>query len=629
VRTYSVATGLASNVVLSLAAAPDGDVWVGSPDGLNRIHAGRIDTFTSADGLPDDFIRSLLVDSDGSLWIGTRRGLTHWKQSGSAPTPARMETFTQSSGLGSDLVGALARDASGDLWIATLAGLSRLHPGQHRISNYTTADGLTSNVITALLPRADGTLLIGTQDHGWDVWNGRRFFAAHGPEQAAIHAILDDGNRHLWFATGNGIARCDCSGSGMMAGCSHWIEFGTADGLRSRETATNSHPSAWRSRDGDLWFATPRGLVEIDPAHFPVNTIPPPVVLERFLVDDRDHPLPEADSRTSVSAGHVHFEFDYAGLSFVAPQKVRYRYILDGFDHAWTDAGTRRTAYYTNIPPGRYTFRVQAANNDGVWNTTGASFAFDLKPHFYQTVWFYALLLAALAGAVLLLVRQRLRLAEREFGAVLAERSRIAREIHDTLAQGYVGVSVQLEVLAELLRGGKTDAAAKHLDQTRAQVREGLADARQSIWALRTQDANEVTLPVRLRRLAEAAEGDGLAAQFSTFGAYRPLPATTEAELLRVAQEGIHNVKKHAGATQLSVQLEYGPQTIALEVRDNGRGGAVDQAQNAMPGHFGMTGMKERAAAIGGTLEVSSAAGEGTVVRVCAPARREQTGEAR
>jgi signal transduction histidine kinase len=180
-----------------------------------------------------------------------------------------------------------------------------------------------------------------------------------------------------------------------------------------------------------------------------------------------------------------------------------------------------------------------------------------------------------------------------------------------------------------LLRSGKADAAAKHLDQTRAQVREGLADARQSIWALRTQDANEVTLPVRLRRLAEAAEGDGLAAQFSTFGAYRPLPATTEAELLRVAQEGIHNVKKHAGATQLSVQLEYGPETIALEVRDNGRGGAVDQAQNAMPGHFGMTGMKERAAAIGGTLEVSSAAGEGTVVRVCAPARREQTGEAR
>jgi signal transduction histidine kinase len=223
-------------------------------------------------------------------------------------------------------------------------------------------------------------------------------------------------------------------------------------------------------------------------------------------------------------------------------------------------------------------------------------------------------------------MRRRLRVAEREFSAVLGERSRIAREIHDTLAQGYVGVSVQLEVLADLLRSGKADAAAKHLDRTRAQVREGLADARQSIWALRTQDVNEVTLPVRVRRLAEAAEGDGLAAQFSTFGAYRPLPARTEAELLRVAQEAIHNVKKHARATQLSVQLEYGPEKVALDVRDNGRGGAVDHANNAMPGRFGLTGMKERAASIGGTLEVSSASGEGTVVRMCAPGRGE-TGE--
>lgn len=629
VRTYTVDTGLASNVILSLAAASNGDLWVGTPDGLNRVRAGRIDTFTSADGLPDDFVRSLLVDGDGSLWIGTRRGLTHWKPSRSTTAPAPMKTFTQASGLGSDLVGALARDARGNLWIATLAGLSRLHGDQDRITNYTTADGLTSNIITALLPRADGTLLIGTQDHGWNVWDGSRFSAAmnNGPEDAAIHAILEDGEEHLWFATDNGIARCDCAGSETRTGCSHWMEFGTADGLRSRETATNSHPSAWRSHDGHLWFATPRGLVEIDPAHFPVNSIPPPVVLERFVVDDVDHPLRGADSRMRIAAGHVHFEFDYAGLSFIAPQKVRYRYILEGFDHTWTDAGARRTAYYTNIPPGHYIFRVQAANNDGVWNTAGASFGFELRPHFYQTVWFYALLLAALGGSVLLLLRQRLRMAQREFGAVLGERSRIAREIHDTLAQGYVGISVQLEVLAELLRSGKADAAAKHLDQTRAQVREGLAEARQSIWALRTQDANEVTLPVRLRRLAEAAEGDGLTAQFSTFGAYRPLPANSEAELLRVAQEAIHNVKKHARATQLSVQLEYGADTIALEVRDNGRGGAVDQVQSAMPGRFGLTGMKERAAAIGGSIEVSGAAGEGTVVRLCAPARREQRGE--
>ena len=460
--------GLASNVILSLAAAANGDLWVGTPDGLNRIRGNRVDTFTSADGLPDDFIRSLLIDNDGSLWIGTRRGLTHWtmgKGGSSGPSlGAGMETYTHTSGLGSDLVGAMARDTKGDLWVATLAGLSRLRGGA--ISNFTTADGLSSNVVTALLPRTDGTLLIGTQDHGWNLWDGRKFTAqTHGGlEQTTIHAIMDDGRGHLWFATGDGIARCDCNemgGQGPAGICSHWIEFGIADGLHTRETATNSHPSAWRSRDGHLWFATPKGLVEADPAHFPVNTLPPPVALERFQVDDVTQPLPGPGSWLKVKAGHVHFEFDYAGLSFVAPQKVRYRYMLEGFDHGWTEAGARRAAYYTNIPPGRYTFRVQAANNDGVWNTTGAALSFELRPHFYQTVWFYVLLLAALAGAVVLLLRQRLRRAEQEFRAVLGERSRIAREIHDTLAQGYVGVSVQLEVLAELLRQRKAEDAPK------------------------------------------------------------------------------------------------------------------------------------------------------------------------
>jgi signal transduction histidine kinase/ligand-binding sensor domain-containing protein len=639
VRGYTVRDGLASDVILSLAAGANGDLWVGTPDGLSRIRTGRVTTFTSADGLPDDFIRSLLIDTDGSLWIGTRRGLVHWLNAGG---PAgKMQIYRQANGLGSDLVGAMTRDARGDLWVATLAGLSRLQGGA--ITNFTIANGLSSNVVTALLAEADGALLIGTEDRGWDAWDGRSFSAARredadgdagsGANQTPVHAILDDGRGHLWFATRDGIARCDAIQS-SAAECAHWTEFGAADGLRSREMASNSHPSAWRSHDGLLWFTTPKGLVEVDPAHFAINPLPPPVALERFVVDDQDHPLAlrAADSRLRVEAGHVHFEFDYAGLSFIAPQKVRYRYMLEGFDRNWTDAGARRAAYYTNIPPGRYTFRVQAANNDGVWNTQGAALAFELRPHFYQTLWFYLLLLAAAVLAVVLVIKGRLRRAEREFQAVSRERSRIAREIHDTLAQGYVGISVQLELLAELLRMSKTDAAAKQLDATRGYVREGLADARQSIWALRTQDAGETTLPVRLRRMVEAAAGDELEPRFSVFGAYRPLPAETERELLRVAQEAIHNVKRHAAASELSVRLEYGTAAIILQAQDNGRGGVIDMQDGPSTGHFGLTGMRERAAAIGGTLEVTSMPGEGTTVRLVAPAPeavREQAKETR
>jgi signal transduction histidine kinase/ligand-binding sensor domain-containing protein len=643
-RTWTVRDGLASDVILSLATGPQGDVWVGTPDGLNRIHGNSVTTFTSIDGLPDDFIRSLLVDADGSLWISTRRGLTHWLigkgRAQGALLDAPMVTYTHASGLGSDLVGTVARDTKGDLWIATLAGLSRLHNGA--ISNLTTVNGLSSNVVTALLPLADGTLLIGTQDQGWTVWNGSRFTVAgkSSLEQESVHAILDDREGHLWFATGSGIARCDCgagSEGNSVASNGHSIEFGIADGLHSRETAINSHPSAWRSRDGHLWFATPKGLVEVDPGHFLVNTIQPPVALERFQVDDVSQNLSGNGTGLKVPAGHVRFEFDYAGLSYVAPLKVRYRYMLQGFDRGWIESGARRTAYYTNIPPGRYTFRVQAANNDGLWNTDGAALSFELRPHFYQTWWFSAFLLALVVATIVLLLRRRLNLAQREFRAVLGERSRIAREIHDTLAQGYVGISVQLEVLAELLRQRKLDDAGKHLDQTREYVREGLADARQSIWALRTQDADETTLPVKLRRIAEGAGDSVLSSNFSLFGAYRPLPAETERELLRIAQEAVHNVKKHAGASQLWVELGYGPGTVALEVRDNGQGTAlagakVSEPGHFGPGHFGLTGMRERAMAIGGELEVESAPGIGTSVRLRAPApeaTRETTGEAR
>lgn len=623
--SYAVRDVLLSDVILSLASAPNGDLWVGTPDGLNRIRGGSVAAFTSADGLPDDFVRSLLVDADGSLWIGTRRGLAHWIFGSGARGPARKALYTQANGLGSDLVGAMARDTNGDLWVATFAGLSRIAAG--KITNFTTADGLSSNVITALLAGASGTMLIGTQDHGWNLWDGKHFVKTEsgGMERAAIHAILDDGVGHLWFATGSGFARCDWKQDEHAttdAACSRWLEFGPADGLRSRETATNSHPSAWRSRDGTLWFATPKGLVEVDPGHFPVNTTAPPVAIERFAVDDVNEPLHGADFRLRVPAGRGHFQFDYAGLSFIAPQKVRYRYMLEGFDHDWTDAGARRTAYYTNIPPGRYIFRVQAANNDGDWNLEGARLQFELQPHFYQTLWFYVLAVLAAAALIFVMLRQRLVRAEREFNAVLGERNRIAREIHDTLAQGYVGISVQLEVLTELLRMKKIEAAEKHLDVTRSYVREGLADARQSIWALRSQDSDEKTLPVKMRRMTESAGGNGFDAKFSLFGAYRPLPAEMEREFLRVAQEALHNVNKHAAAKNVEVRLEYGPGEVALEVRDDGRGFDASAAPESRPGHFGLKGMQERAAVIGGTLEVTSELGAGTSVRLEAPADR-------
>ncbi len=635
---YSLHFGLLSKIILSLAAGPNNELWVGTPDGLNRFRGGAIDAFTSADGLPDDFIRSLRVDKDGSLWVGTRRGLAHWSFSPDGREVASRHLYTTSNGLRSNLVGALARDTHGDLWIATLGGLSRLHAG--KITTYTTADGLSSNIITSLLARPDGTLFIGTEDHGWNLWDGSAFHPiAHpdangGVQTTGVHAILDDGLGHLWLTTTGGIARCDI---GLLnpahppTSCPNWVEFGPSDGLRSRETAAIGHPSAWRSASGRLWFATPKGLLTLSPALFPVNSVQPPVVIERFAVDDFDQPVSPTNASNAplrVAAEHVHFQFDYAALSFTAPQKVRYRYMLEGFDKTWTEAGARRTAYYTNIPPGSYTFRVQAANNDGVWNTTGASLAFELRPHYYQTPWFYAALVLALILLAVVITRYRLSRAEREFRAVLAERGRIAREIHDTLAQGYVGVSVQLEVLSELLRRNRLDAAQKHLDSTRESVRAGLADARQSIWALRSQDSAETTLPVRLRRITEEGVGRKLNASFAIYGAYRPLAPTAgpdpspdpEQEILRIAQEAIQNAVRHARASISGCSSTTCPRSSFSKSAMTASALPLPRPRIESPqGHYGLTGMRERAESIGATIELTSAPGQGATIRLTLP----------
>jgi signal transduction histidine kinase/ligand-binding sensor domain-containing protein len=634
--------GLLSNVILSLASAPNGDLWVGTPDGLNRIAGKTTFSFTSADGLPDDFIRSVLVAPDTSLWIGTRRGLTHFRPSA---TKAQFETFTHKDGLGSDLVGALAVGRDGDLWIATLNGLTHFQNGKFR--NFTTADGLSSDVITALEPTLDGMLWIGTQGDGLNLWNGAKFLPVRDAHvktselPSAIHAILDD-QTHIWIASGSGLTRIERPYAVTCARTSNCgpnpaavLNFNTADGLRSRETSSNSHPTASRAADGTLRFTTPRGVILVDPLHFPAAPPPPPVVIERFAVDDRDMPVGAASQR--ITAGAMRLQFDYAGLSFASPQKLRYQYKLDGFDRDWIDASTRRTAYYTNIPPAKYTFRVRAALSDTAFESSpqgpaqtasySLSYApqqavlnFELEPHYYQTIWFRALLAILIVALVVVIFRRRVLRVEREFRAVMAERNRIAREIHDTLAQGYVGISLQLEILGQLLHLNRADAAQKHLTLTQDMVREGLDDARQSIWALRSQDSAEQTLPIRLRRLVEQAADHQLTSDFKVHGAVRPLAPEAEQEILRIAQESIHNVKKHAGASRLDVHLEYEHRLLALTIADNGKGFQQVPRKPAPEGHYGLTGMQERAALIHAEILIESQPALGTTVKLKVPA---------
>jgi len=623
VTAYSTANGMVSDIVFALAADAAGNLWAGTPDGLMRFREGSFTTYTSADGLADDLVRSLLADRDQSLWIGTRRGLTHWKND-------QFKTLTRSDGLGSDLVGAMVQDRDGGLWVATFGGLSRVRDGH--VENFTTRDGLSGNVITALHQDGRATLWIGTNGNGLCRWNGKNFFsfARESSLPKLIYAMLEDASGNLWLSSDKGIYRVALKDlKAFEDGSSQQIAasvYGTADGMRTREGAGGSHPAAWRTTDGQLWFATLKGLAVVDPQHMPQNLLPPPVVIERISVDDQ---VASPETIADVAPGHSHFAFEYAGLSFVAPQKVRYRYKLEGFDRDWTDAGARRIAYYTNIPAGRYRFRVQAANNDGVWDEEGAAVGFRLRPHFYQTISFAVALIALLTLIIFLLYRLRVRRIQRQFTAVIAERNRLAREIHDTLAQGFVAVSVQLELMSQLLSASALDAARQQLDRTRELVRDGLADARRSIWDLRSDGKDGDTLPARLTRavtqaIQQVRPPAAIATHLDITGTYMPLAPSVENELLRVAQEAVMNVVRHSRATNVTVRLLYDPKRVLLEIADDGCGFDPATVRSTAQGHFGLTGIRERARQVHGQVTIESAPGNGTRVRVEAPTANER-----
>lgn len=616
IQHYSIDNGLLSEIILSLAPGADGSVWAGTPDGLNHVESAKVTAYTSADGLPDDLIRSLLLDSNGSLWIGTRRGLAHWQNN-------RFTTFTQTNGLKSNLIGVLLQphtpNSAHDLWIGTLNGLSRLRSG--RISTYTTQDGLSGDVITSLAEGPHGRLWIGTKGGGLSEYSNGAFISLRRPDlPQMIDSILQDDQNDLWLSSTHGITRISASRlitCGSSPDCNpHPISYGRSDGMPTEEASAIGHPAAWKTAEGLLWFATRKGVAIADPRHLSENHVPPPVVIERFTVDDNELPLSATEQ--SIPPGHRTFAFQYAGLSYVAPSKVRYRYILEGFDRGWTEAGSRRIAYYTNLPPRHYRFRIQAANNDGVWNETGAALAFYVRPPFYRKLWFLLLATFLIAALFVLLYRLRLRRLHSQFQAVLAERNRMAREIHDTLAQSFVGVSVQLELTAQLLAQSQTAAAGQQIDRTREYVREGLAEARRSIWDLRAITAQH-TLPTRLTRLAEQSSTENLPIHLNIGGTYRPLVPAFEDEILRIAQEALSNAARHAHASQISIDLRYDSTRLMLTITDNGHG--FDASDDSLPGrgHFGLQGMRERAAQINAQLIVESSPGQGTVVKLQAP----------
>jgi ligand-binding sensor domain-containing protein/signal transduction histidine kinase len=610
VTVFNRAHGLPSDRVWSVAEDAAGTVWLGTfGGGVARYAGGRFETFSVKDGLPSDVVRSVLASRDGSVWVGTMGGLGRLRG-------RQIERFERRHGLEHLEILTLHEAADGTLWIGTPGGLHRLRGDVIDVP----PGGRAPGIVLALLEDADGTLWLGTRGRGlWRLKDGRwrDYSTSSGLLDDTVLHILADDAEHLWLSSPRGIfrvARRDLSDDGPHPRSG--VSYDRADGMDSVECNGGFQPAGWRTRDGRLWFPTMKGVAVIDPRRSPINMVPPPVRIEAVRVGGRPAAL---DPAPRLTPGNKSLEISYVGLSFVAPEKVRFRYKLEGFDEDWVEAGTRRTAYYTTLPPGSFRFRVMACNNSGYWSEQDAALELSVLPWFYQTWWFYT---GAFAVAGLLAASHhglRMRRARKRFAAVLDERTRIARELHDTLAQGLAVVGLQLEALAARWpRSEEDEAAQHHLEQARRQVRVSLVEARHSVWDLRSPRLEDWDLRGALESLAEEVRATGtMETGFRFEGIPRALPDNVKRHLLRIAQEAVSNTLKHAHARRVEITLSMEARALRLVVSDDGCG--FDPETVASGAHFGLAGMRERARLIAAQLEVARAPSGGTAVTVCLP----------
>jgi ligand-binding sensor domain-containing protein/signal transduction histidine kinase len=622
---------LTSPVILCLQPALDGSgfLWVGTPDGLNLVSPGKkVQKITSANGLPDEYIRSLAAVPDGSIWVGTRHGLDHIQGQ-------KHTVFTSMDGLGGDLVGIMLVEPTGGVWIATSGGLSRLD-ADGSIRNFTTQKGLTFAIVTAMAKDNSGRLWVATKDGNLSVFDGQRFkpliqIVEEG-SFAQVQSLTFDRDGSLWVRMNRGIVGVR---SAQVALCLSQhpcvlqkdavVRYGSPDGLRNDEAVPTAMAVPWLTPQGELWFPTRAGVAIADTHGVHEDAKAPPVVVQQLLIDDA--PVDFLGRVPAFAFGSHRISIDYAGLDFTSPSGVHYRYHLEGFDKEWQYVENRRSVTFTNLAPKLYTFHVQARSNDGDWSEVETTIQFRVLSPFYRRWWFVALALALAATLLAGMNHLRSRVIRQRFEAVLAERNRMAREIHDTLTQDFVSTCLQLDIVAQQLQGGRVNQAIEQVKQARRLVTEGLAEARQSIWELRSNNGRE-TLPNRMAHLIERETYAAVKPHLEVRGAYRRLDPRIELEILRLANEAMINVVRHSGTDRTNVVLYYSTETLMLTVEDFGRGFTLDvAAQEQGQGHFGLIGMRERASVVDGTLEIVSVEGQGTTVRLRVPLSADGEGQ--
>jgi signal transduction histidine kinase/ligand-binding sensor domain-containing protein len=660
VVTFSMREGLSSAEASSVLARRDGSVWIGNGGFLDVLFEGKVSEIGKRHGLSGEQVTTLFEDHTGRLWLGIdQKVLTY--ENGKFFEITRADGSALGAPGGSCI--AITEDANHNIW-AMIYGYSR---HLFRIDNRKVREEIPLTGIPYpawLAPDQETGIWIGSNSDVLARYSGghmETFALGRGEKSFTLQSLLVDSRNSIWVATSSGLLRwkngiwktldarnglpcssildliSDNQGSfwlrtkcGILSIAKSDLEnwwarpeskvdvriFNELDG--AQPGSAGLQPMSSMSLDGRLWFVNRDTLEMIVPGQLKVNPIPPQVHIERVVADRKSY-LPREGLQLPPLTRDL--EIDYTGLSFAVPQRVRFRYKLEGHDAAWQEPGTRRQAFYSDLRPARYKFRVIACNNDGVWNDAGAGLDFSVAPAWYQTNWFRALCVVSGGFIVYLIHRLRVRQISRAIGARfderLAERTRMARDLHDTFLQTIQGSKLvadhALKTTADPVR------MRGALEQLSVWLERATQEGRAVLNSLRTATSQTNDLAEALQRVTkDDLIPSSMAVTFSVVGDAGEMHPIVRDEIYRIGYEAIRNACMHSGASQLEVELRYA-HDLALRVSDNGIGIDPVTADRGKDGHFGLQGMRERAARIGGNLTLGSSSNSGTEIKLIVP----------
>ncbi|MGA3008630.1 MAG: two-component regulator propeller domain-containing protein [Terracidiphilus sp.] len=599
--------------VRNVLRSRDGSLWVGTDGGgVYHLSAHGTAHFTTREGLVNNFVRVFLESKDGSLWIGTDNGVSRLDQGG-------IHSFTAQNGLVYNSIRSLQEDRDGTIWIGTEHGLSEFRNGDFNHDAMTAA--LSDEKIWALHQDVDGGIWIGTRAHGlYRYRDGRlsHFTTANGLASDSIYSILEDKQGHFWVSGPSGVMLLNRSELDAQAIDPQQLlslrTFRADEGGKPTQFYGGTQPAGAITGSGEAWFPTSQGLWSIRPDELE-HPFFSNLNIDTISVDGRPASL---TGNLSLEAGSSRLEIGYEPVLLRSQEELRFRYKLDGYDHAWTYASAQqRLATYTNLPAGNYTFLVEAWETDDPSHEARTSIRFIKRPYFYRTPWFVAICVLFVAMLSVFAYQVRVKQIHDRFKAVLAERTRLAREMHDTLIQGCVSISALLEA-ASSTEVEDNESRSHLIDYAATQIRATVDEARQAVWNLRGEEHALADLEIALQRMSERIGREhGVEMVYRLLG--KPfavaLPATHE--LMMVAREAVFNAILHGHAQKIETELSYADESLSLTVKDDGQGFDAEKAFSEE--HFGLSGMQERVHQFNGKLEIESAPLKGTSVRLRIP----------